>query len=201
MSKAAIPLDSLQRLLRTADAQWASLYRFLALTGCRRGEALALTGAQVRHEAGRVVVRIEPHTLPSGDKWRPKTTHGTRAIALCPDSVPRVCASAFVFVPMLKRPIHNSLLDRQLTRDCAEAGIGRFTSHAFRRFRITQALLAGAEPVALSRAVGHRSLATTLRYLRDVPMIHELPPVTAEPVVNPPAAAWAQQTASRKTEG
>lgn len=197
--KNAIPKEDLGRLLATAPAEYAELYRFLAESGCRRGEALALTGAQVERTPERTVVRIEPHTLPGGRLWEPKTLHGTRALAIPPDVVPLACDSAYVFLPELKRPIHNTKVDRALTRHCESAGIPRVTYHAFRRFRITQALLAGAEPVALSRAVGHRTLATTLTYLRNVPMLHELPDVDAEPAVNPAAAAWSQATTYGKS--
>ena len=76
MREAILPSD-LRRLLSSAPEGWRELYRFLALTGCRKGEALALTWAQVERQPDRTVVRIEPHELPDGSRWQPKTTNGT----------------------------------------------------------------------------------------------------------------------------
>jgi integrase len=196
--KEGISPENLHRLLASAPEGWREFYRFLALTGCRKGEALALTGAQVTREDTRCVVRIEPHALPNAGYWHPKTTNSTRAIVLPTDAVPPASAGGWLLLPMLTRPVHNMVVDRALRDHTIDAGIPHITSHAFRRMRITQALLAGAEPVALSRAVGHRSLLTTLGYLREIPMLCELPDLDAEPVPNPTAAAWAQATVSKK---
>jgi len=193
--------DTLAKLLQVAPDDWGRLWGFLAQTGCRRGEALALTGAQIDREPTRDIVRVEPHTTPEGRVWAPKTSSGIRSLVLPPGTVPPALPSAYVFVPSVRRPVHNTTADRALNRQCAKAGIARVTSHDFRRMRITQALMAGAEPVALSRAVGHRSLATTIGYLRELPMLCELPPLDAEPVANTAGAAWAQTLNTRRTHG
>jgi len=171
------------------DPTWGPLFRFLWESGARVGEALALTGAQCEATEAGTTVRIEPHELPDGSTWRPKRPASIRSLRLPPRVVPSTLPCAYVFLPD-RRPVFNVQVNRALARRCATLGLPRYTSHDFRRYRITQALLAGAEPLQLSRAVGHASLKTTAGYVRHVPLLCELCPSDAEPVANPAAAAW-----------
>ena len=61
----------------------AALWRFLAMSGCRRGEALALRWDDVDLEAGEVCIRRALVPL-NGEviETEPKTARGRRTIAL-----------------------------------------------------------------------------------------------------------------------
>lgn len=178
--------------LATVDPVWGRLWRFLWETGCRRGEALALTGAQLEPRGDdTTLVRIIEHALPDGTAWRPKRPASVRAILVPSTVAPATMRMAYAFMPEIPRPVHAMRIKRALDAACDACGLPRAGTHAFRRGRIVQGLLAGAEPVQLSRTVGHASLKSTIAYVVHVPILGALPPSDAPPVANPSVGAYA----------
>ena len=83
------------RFLRlTSSSRYSALWRLIAATGMRRGEALGLGWDDVDLAAGRLSINrtlVQSHDYASGDTWlswgTPKTARGRRAISLDPDTV------------------------------------------------------------------------------------------------------------------
>jgi integrase len=179
-------LETIQTALQAvARPEWRSLFAVCLETASRYGEIAALTWDQV--DAG--LARIEPHTLPDGSSWRPKSPSGIRAVTSeTLASLPR--SEGLVFFPGRERPPHNRTANYFLDRACQRACVERFTTHALRHARITHALAAGADPNSVRAAVGHRSLKTTVNYMYNVPVIGSLPPLEAPQVVDPAVAQY-----------
>jgi integrase len=195
-------LAQLRALADASKAPWGPLFGFLLETGCRYGEAAALTWAQV--DPGSAVgdpwvIRVEPHTLPDGSLWRPKRPASVRALEVAPAAICDLSrrnpgfstVSGLVFFPSRQRPPARSAVSDYLRRTAAKLGLPPGCgTHDFRRARIAQALAAGADPNTVAACVGHRSLRSTVVYLRDVPVRCALPPLGADEVANPAAQKY-----------
>jgi integrase len=189
---------------------WTALYHFQEQTGCRVGEALALTWECVEIKHGTLwdvhtadgirrnpihnavlgaIVRIEPHKLPDGREWRPKRPASQRAMV--------VALSALGAAQELSGPqglVFFPGRDRAPSRQAAWKALKKLRgpdarSHDLRRAFITRKLSEGVDPWTLARYVGHRSLRSMLPYLISVSAPVSLSAGPAGGV--PPAAHWA----------
>lgn len=138
---------------RASAANRANLYRFLSLTGLRRGEARAQRWDDIDLEARTMVVTL--------DKAR-------RA-----DPVPLSVAAAGMLRQLLAQRGKSPLVfptivtDKALEADCRACGItGRGKWHRFRVGFVTESFEAGVPPELIQRLVRHRSIDQTHRYLR-----------------------------------
>ena len=168
---------------------WRDLLRLLLETGARYQEIATLTAAQVDPDG----LRIEPHALPDGALWRPKRPSSVRKIRLPqhPELLARLARTpGLVLFPGRDRPLTVRSANRALATAARTLGMPRPTTHDFRRARITQALAAGCDPNVVRATVGHRSLVTTVQYLRDVPVAGTLPSLDAAAADNPAAAQY-----------
>jgi integrase len=169
-------------LEHTKDERLAALWRFLAVTGARRGEALGLTWYAV--EAG--TARIERQLVPLAGGLAflpPKTEAGLRTLRLDPGTVeiPQAHKAAqdaeraswgdayqddgLVFArengaPLDPRGVSQAF---QVRRKAAKLPQG--TLHGLRHAAATHlALTVGAHPETTRSVLGHASTATTARY-------------------------------------
>lgn len=138
--------------IRASARNRANLYRFLSLTGLRRGEAHAQLWTDVDLEAGTLVVSL--------DKARRR------------DSIPLASAAVELLREMRKAKDGPKLFKRTvsykgLATDLAAAGLsGRYGFHSFRCGYITESFENGTPPELIQRLVRHRSIDQTHRYLR-----------------------------------
>jgi len=138
---------------RASAANRANLYRFLTLTGLRRGEARAQRWDDIDLKARTMVISL--------DKARRS------------DPVPLSVAAAGMLRHMLAQRGTSPLVfptivtDKALEADCRACGItGRGKWHRFRVGFVTESFEAGVPPELIQRLVRHRSIDQTHRYLR-----------------------------------
>lgn len=137
---------------RASAANRANLYRFLSLTGLRRGEARAQRWEDIDLQARTMVV--------THDKAR-------RA-----DPIPLSVAACGMLRQMLAGRgtglvFPTIVTDKALEADCRACGItGRGKWHRFRVGFVTESFEAGVAPELIQRLARHRSIDQTHRYLR-----------------------------------
>jgi len=135
---------------RASAANRANLYRFLQLTGLRRGEARAQLWSDIDLEKRTMVVTY--------DKARRR------------DAVPLNAAACRLLSGLAKsghKVFPRIVTDKALKADLASCGIvGRYSWHSFRSGYITAAFENGTPPELIQRLVRHRSVDQTHRYLR-----------------------------------
>lgn len=198
--------DALAVIESISQPNWRALFLLMLDTAARYSEIAALTWEQVPKQSGGISapsrprplleIRIEPHLLPSGRLWRPKRPASIRSIKIGADAraafrlVPQGPKRTLIFFPAKEEPTQSRTANYILENACLAVGVAPFSTHQLRRIRLTQALAAGADPNTVRAAAGHRSLSTTMRYLEDVPILAELPPLRAEPIGNPAAQGF-----------
>lgn len=162
-----------------------NLYRFLISTGCRVGEAAALTisdikpdGIQVR----RTVTRLSDGSYTIGDNT--KTDAGkrfipmTKAIRDAISDQKEINAALYgnnvinledtIFKTSWGNLLLSTNVDRDIKRYCKKAGIEKFTAHAFRDTFATRALESGMNPKTLQSILGHSDFSTTMNVYAHV---------------------------------
>ena len=170
------------------------LWRFLAMTGCRRGEAMGLTWRDLDIEAGRVAIRRA--LVPVDGVLRetePKTKRGRRLIALDTETVAVLRSWALqqlaeqqelgdgwtdsgrVFTQENGAQLHPERISALFVRLVAAAALPQIPLHGLRHTYASLALAKGVNPAIVSRRLGHATVAFTL----DI-YSHVLPQVDAE---------------------
>ncbi len=170
------------------------MWRFFAMSGCRRGEVLGLRWEDVDMEHGRVTIRRA--LVPVNGEVHisePKTKRGRRLIAL--DTVTMAllkeqaarqlreqndwgegwCDSGYIFTAEDGAALHPERISALFQRLVRAAALKRIPLHGLRHTYATLALSKGVNPAIVSRRLGHSTVAFTL----DVHS-HVLPQVDAE---------------------
>ena len=170
------------------------LWRFLAMTGCRRGEALGLTWPDLDIEGGRVTIR---RVLVPIDgrlcETEPKTKRGRRLIALDAETLAVLRAQAArqlaeqqalgngwidsgrVFTADDGAQLHPERISALFARLVRAAALPPIPLHGLRHTYASLALAKGVNAAIVSRRLGHATVAFTL----DI-YSHVLPQVDAE---------------------
>jgi integrase len=170
------------------------LWRFLAMTGCRRGEALGLTWRDLDIENGRVaIVRALVPVAGKLIETEPKTKRGRRLIALDAQTVAvlrqqaasqlteqKALSDAWidsgrVFTQADGAQLHPERISALFARLVRAAALPHISLHGLRHTYASLALAKGINPAIVSRRLGHASVAFTL----DI-YSHVLPQVDAE---------------------
>jgi integrase len=170
------------------------LWRFLSMTGCRRGEALGLQWRDLDMEASRVAIRRA--LIPIDGKLllsEPKTKRGRRLIALDQETLAVLreqaasqlseerlwgegwVSSGYVFTKESGEPLHPERISAHFARLVRLACLPKIPLHGLRHTYASLALAKGVNPLIVSRRLGHSTVAFTL----DV-YSHVLPQVDAE---------------------
>jgi integrase len=170
------------------------LWRFLAMTGCRRGEGLGLIWRDLDIEGGRVaIVRA---LVPIDGQLRetePKTKRGRRLIALDAETVAVLKEQAArqlaeqqalgddwvdsgrVFTAENGAQLHPERISALFCRLVCAAALPPIPLHGLRHTYASLALAKGVNAAIVSRRLGHATVAFTL----DI-YSHVLPQVDAE---------------------
>jgi integrase len=155
----------------------AAMYVTAAMTGLRLGELLALRWMDVDWAAARVRVR---RNFVMGHYGTPKSRRSTRSVPMA-DEVGGALdrhfqASAFqadgdlVFGhPLTGEPMYRQGVTRRLHRALRAAGVGDHTFHHLRHTFGTRMAGAGVPIRTLMEWMGHRDIATTMRYADYAP--------------------------------
>lgn len=160
--------DAAAKLLQAARADDDPFVRltveFLARTGMRKGEYLALTTDAVVQigsaywlhvPLGKLhtdrYIPLHPQLKELLDQWLARRPEGLR--------------SKLIFVEQ-GRPIPVSRVDAAVAKAAKEAGIGRVSPHRLRHTLATQAINRGMSLEAIAALLGHRSFHMTLVYAK-----------------------------------
>lgn len=169
----ALSVDEVRRLFRACardrrpqGRRDAALLEVFYATGVRRSEIVGIELADYNPDTGELlvhgkgdrerVVYIAGHARNSLDEWL--TIRGDEPGALF---VPINHGGNLSIRPMTPEAVYNRLRKRAF-----QAGVKRFSPHDLRRTFTTTLLEAGADPLTVSRFVGHANIQTTLRYDR-----------------------------------
>ncbi len=180
-------------LASTKDERLFPLWRALAMTGMRRGEAVGLRWDDVDLENARLAVRRA--LIPHGDTVivsEPKTARGRRVIALDAETVEVLKAQAarqladqakwgsawsdsgYVFTKENGEPLHPQTVSRSFEQALMAAKLPRIRLHDLRHTHATLALAANVHPKVVSERLGHATVSITLdTYSHAIPAMQE----------------------------
>ena len=176
------------RFLRlTESSRYVALWRLVATTGMRRGEALGLSWDDVDLVAGRLSINrtlIQSHDYASDDtglSWgTPKTARGRRAIALDRDTIAALRShrtgqgaerlragdeysdANLVFTTRLGDPVHPKVASNLFRKAVTRHAMPYLSLHGLRHTWATLALQAGVHPKIVQERLGHSTIAITL---------------------------------------
>lgn len=181
-------LAAIEAAPRAGDARLSALYRILAGTGLRIGEALGLTWGHVELEGDLPLIRIRRKLDDERGLSAPKTPNSIRDLPIGAELVealrdhqarqaieaqgPRwVGELGLVFPSNIGTPLDPRNANKTLERALASSGVAAerraagfdpMTHHDFRHFFATSKVAAGVGVGLLSRYLGHASVSTTL---------------------------------------
>lgn len=173
-------VEQVQAFLNGTKEHWLyPLWLTLIATGCRLGEAMALTWADVDFDSGTLQVcktlqRVNGEILIT----EPKTKSGERLIAL-PSEVVQVLKQqrgrqifaqaqgwqnplGLVFPSPFGRPLQRSVVSHCLRRECQRLGLPSMTPHGLRHLHASLLLAAGLPVPAVSQRLGHANPGVTM---------------------------------------
>ena len=173
------PEEFAKMIAKVSRRDYAELYRFLYLTGCRRGEALALTWEDVDLKRKTATISKSVAFKPINNKsyqiTTPKNAGSNRIISL-PDQLVqsmtkyREYQKAFCeknnrtanFIFGYEDPLPSTSIERYMTQAANEAGVKRIRIHDLRHSCASLLIHKGVSIVAVSRRLGHTSIEQTL---------------------------------------
>jgi integrase len=137
---------------------------FLARTGMRRGEFMALTVDSVVQIGSSFWLRVPLGKLHN-DRYIPLHPQLKALLDEWIAQRPPNLRSDLLFVRN-GRPIGEAMLEKALNEVCEAGGIGRVTAHQLRHTLATQAINRGMSLEAIAALLGHRSMRMTMVYAR-----------------------------------
>lgn len=177
----------------TKETRFYPLWHTMALTGLRRGEALALRWEDIDLKYGRLSVRRS--FVPIGATvivGEPKTRRGTRLVPLDPGTVATLKRrrsqqrqerlawegawndTGLVFTREDGSLIHPEQAIKNFASAVKKAGVPTIRLHDLRHTNATLAFAAGVHPKVISERLGHATVAMTLDiYSHAVPALSE----------------------------
>lgn len=160
------------------------LWHTLAMTGMRRGEALALRLEDFDSEAG--CVSVSKNRVPVGGKVHESTTKTDhcRVVQLDPETVEilrrHVAESRgeYLFATSTGKPLDPSRVSRLFVEAVKRAVLPTLSVHGLRHSHASIALRAGVPPKIVQERLGHASIAITMDTYS-----HVIPAMDAEAAV------------------
>lgn len=161
---------------KVEQKQYNFLFRMLYITGCRRGEALALTWSDIDLTAGTVKINknvaykigkdSKPYQITT-----PKNAGSNRTVSIpkffCEQlkeykewQIANFKNTAFVFCG--EDPLPPSSIERIMSKAALAAGVKRIRVHDLRHSCASFLIHKGISIVAVSRRLGHTSIEQTL---------------------------------------
>jgi integrase len=161
--------DQLSRLLAEIPDEWLLFFEFLASTGLRVSEAIALRWCDCDLSGTSPHLRVR-RSIVKGVVGAPKSRFGKRSIPLSPDLAKRLAATrqdagveGLVFANRNRDPlVPNNIRNRVLLPAVERAGVPRIGFHAFRHTCASLLIEGGLSPLRVQRWIGHHSAAYTL---------------------------------------
>lgn len=133
---------------------WRAVWRLVANTGMRRGEAQALLWENIREDSMQILSLDRQHRTKSGK---------SRTVPLSPGAKEALETLHSLDGPRVVPKITPQSLSRRFTKVLARAGLdGSF--HSLRHTFVTHLLNAGAPLHLVKELAGHASITTTQRY-------------------------------------
>ena len=155
-------------LLADGEIVFATAFSFLFLSGCRKGEMLALTATDFDFEAGTVSINKTYTRIGTKDiVTTPKTAKSVRVIVL-PSSLVRIMKDYIKGLGVIspKQRIFDCVsadaLRIKLHRYTEKAGIPQIRIHDLRHSHASLLIEQGISPLAIADRLGHESAQTTL---------------------------------------
>ena len=152
------------------DEIYRTLYWFLFLTGCRKGEALALSWHDIDLAAGRVKINKSVTIKTTAGKYaitNPKNESSKRTIslpiylvALLNEYKKQHGDQAFVFGG--DNPLPEENIRRHLRNDAQAAGLPLIRIHDLRHCHASMLISSGVPITAVSKRLGHATVKQTL---------------------------------------
>ena len=163
--------DGYRALLRAVPEDYRLLVEFLAVTGCRWGEAMGLKEDCVTERSGRWCVQVRRTIAEVGPKLRPvlrnyaKTASSIRDVSVPDEFAKRLLAGAddegWIFRAPNGAYLSRSHLWKVWNKATAAAGIPGATVHGLRHFHVSVLLDQGKPLLAVSKRVGHADMTIT----------------------------------------
>ncbi len=159
--------DEIGRVLAAARPDVRPMLQLMIFTGIRKGEVRHLEWNDVDLE-NRLL-----HVRPKAE-WNPKTENSMRTIPLCESAVAalrmaqeraerRTAKSTLVFPGRKGGPLTD--IRDSLNGACRRAGVPSLHVHGLRHTFGSQMAMAGADPFAIMKAMGHADIKTTMIYV------------------------------------
>jgi len=161
-----LSVEEIGKVLAAARSDVRPMLQFMIFTGLRKGEVRYLEWSDVNFQHKLVHVRPK-------ETWSPKTESSARTVPLCDPALEalqmawvrsekRKMESPLVF-PGRKGPL-NDIRD-SLNGACKRAGVPHIRVHGLRHTFGSQMAMAGADPFAIMKAMGHTDIKTTMIYV------------------------------------
>jgi len=163
-----MPPDKAQIALIKAHAKNVPFGLFAALiyyTGCRRGEALALTGADIDRKAKLIHIRRSVYYLSNAPYLKlPKTDAGIRSVPLLDaldELLPKSLPKGYLFAEPDGQPLTYKHTEKMYADYCAASGVN-VTPHQIRHGYATALFECGIDAKTAQTLLGHAQISTTL---------------------------------------
>jgi integrase len=158
--------EEIGKVIAAARADVRPMLQMMIFTGLRKGEVRHLEWSDV--DLGNRLLHVRPK-----DTWNTKTENSARTVPLCDPALEalqmaweraekRMVKSTLVF-PGRKGPLND--IRESLNGACARAGIPHVRVHGLRHTFGSQMAMAGADPFAIMKAMGHTDIKTTMIYV------------------------------------
>lgn len=184
-------IEDLRKLLAHGDATLhGPVFRLIAMTGLRRGEALGLHWHQVYLDAALPTVQVVEAAQRQTGRGivfkEPKTEESARSIVLLNETVEMLREhrkaqqaqkeaerldyrdTGLVFATALGEPIDGNNLWRTWAAVVKRADVGPLTIHGLRHVHATLMLKAGVHPKIVQERLGHASIEITMNLYSHV---------------------------------
>ncbi|MCW2960750.1 MAG: int [Thermoleophilia bacterium] len=165
----ALSAEQLQRLIAAVDEEWRPLIEFMATTGLRIGEVVALRWGDVDLDRG--VFRVQ-RAFYKGNIDEPKSRFGKRRIPLSPKLAAMLRDRDAQLQPSPKDPVFQTLdgtmmdpaniRSRIMRPAAARAGLAWATPHTLRHTFASRCFRQGCNVKQVQALLGHHSPSFTL---------------------------------------
>jgi integrase len=156
------------------DPKYHALFRFLYASGCRIGEALALSRADIQGRSVRINKTLSIRTESAN--WKittPKNKYSVRTIDLPQSVVDELLdlpQAKFLFFAAENNPLHPNSVQNALKKYERVANVTPIRIHDFRHSHASFLLSSGIPITAVSKRLGHKNAQITLQiYAHSLP--------------------------------
>lgn len=163
------PLEFENFLKVVDDYSYKLFFRFLYISGCRKGEGLAISYDDIDVEKG--TVKIDKNITRKG-KQRPfevtttKNKYSDRSLVMPIEFLREILnqkdTQGGIFVFGGEKPFADNTLTRKFNNWCEKANVPKIRIHDLRHSSASFLISKGISVVAVSRRLGHASISQTL---------------------------------------